>query len=53
MPHPLFHLARRLENRRRFRRTVEAGRKVQSDPHLARDVGLPYRPPTPIRTSDW
>ena len=53
MAHPLFHLARRLEKRRQDRRTLEAARKAQADPHLARDVGLPYRPAPKIRPDFW
>ena len=53
MANPLFHLARRLEKRKHHRRTLEAARKAQSDPHIARDLGLPYVPPSPFRADSW
>ena len=53
MANPLFQLAQNLalraERRRNFRRLKE----VQSDPHIARDVGLPYRPRPHEGTDRW
>ncbi len=53
MAHPLFHLAARLEKRRTRARTLRAQDLVQSDPHLARDVGLPHRPAPKVRVDLW
>lgn len=54
MSHPLFNLARKLERRRRANlRTRRAMDLALNDPHLARDVGLPYRPAPKPRTDLW
>ena len=53
MAHPLFHLARRLEKRRQDHRSQQALRKAQADPHLARDIGLPFRPRPKLDVNQW
>ncbi len=53
MAHPLFHLAARLEKRRTRARTLRAQDLAQTDPHLARDVGLHYRPAPKVRVEQW
>lgn len=42
--HPLHALANALSNKRKARQTHNALKDVLSDPHLARDIGLPHRP---------
>ena len=53
MPFSLFDLARRLEQGAKVRHTKRHLRDVQTDPHLARDIGVPYRPREPARTEEW
>ena len=53
MAHPLHALAERMERRAKARRSLHALRKVEADPHLARDVGLPYRHTPKERTDLW
>ena len=53
MANPLFHLAQNLTARRERRRSLRRLKEVQNDPHLARDVGLPYRPRPPVKTDKW
>ena len=43
MRHPLHALAERLGRHAERGRTRHAIEQVQADPHLARDIGLPYR----------
>ncbi|MEO9826536.1 MAG: hypothetical protein ABJF50_19210 [Paracoccaceae bacterium] len=42
--HPLHALANALSEKRKARKTHHALKDVLSDPHLARDIGLPHRP---------
>ena len=42
--HPLHALANALSEKRLARKTRHALKDVLSDPHLARDIGLPHRP---------
>ena len=44
MANPLFQLAQNLTARTERRRSFRRLKEVQSDPRIARDVGLPYRP---------
>lgn len=54
MSHPLFNLARKLEKRRRTdATTLRAMDAALCDPHLARDIGLPYRPAPKPRVDLW
>lgn len=53
MPFELFSLARRLEARATERRNRKRLADVQRDPHLARDLGLPYRPRPAVRIDKW
>ncbi len=53
MANPLLTLATRLERIAAERRARRARELVQSDPHLARDIGLPYRPREPRRVEPW
>ena len=53
MPHPLFSLAERLERHAEARARRRAMERAQADPHLARDVGLPYRPAPKVRIDRW
>jgi len=53
MANPLFQLAQNLTARAERRRALRRLRDVQNDPHLARDVGLPYRPRPPAETNKW
>lgn len=43
MTHPLIELARRLDRRRARARQTHRLDAALSDPHLARDLGLPHR----------
>ena len=49
----LFDLAREIETRASERRMRRRQAEVQRDPHLARDVGLPYRPDPKVRIDKW
>lgn len=53
MANPLFHLAQNLAARSERRRNYRRLRDVQHDPHLARDVGVPYRPRPPVKREKW
>lgn len=53
MAFPLFDLAKRLEAKAQSVRTLRRLADVQSDAHLARDVGLPYRPRPQVRIDRW
>ncbi len=53
MTHPLFHLAKILSDRNARRRSLRRLKDVERDPHLARDVGLPYRPRPMVRVDKW
>ncbi len=53
MPHPLRALANRLDQRRLDRRTRRDIKLVETDPHLARDIGVPHRPRTERRITLW
>lgn len=50
MPFPLFEFARKLEARGRDKRRIA---EIQSDPHLARDAGLPFKPRPLTRLDQW
>lgn len=49
----LHSLAKRLQDDTKQRRTWRAIAEAQSDPHLARDMGLPHRPKPTRRTDLW
>lgn len=49
MTHPYLSLSRAVQ-RRRDARTV---RDVQANPHIARDIGQPYRPQPARRIDLW
>lgn len=53
MTHPLLSLARKLEQRRIERQSVHAPKHAMPDPHLAHDLGLPYRPHPARRVDLW
>lgn len=53
MPYSLFDLAARLERRANDRRSLRRLAQVQRDPHLARDIGMPYLPPMHPRVDKW
>lgn len=53
MPFSLFDLAQKIEHRVQKRRSLKRLNEVQSDPHLARDIGVPYRPREPFRIDTW
>ena len=53
MSYSLFDLARALEANAAKRRTKRRLSDVQHDPHLARDLGLPYRPRPHERVDQW
>ena len=53
MSFSLFDLAARIEKRAAHRRSLRRMANVQNDPHLARDVGLPYRPRPHVRVDQW
>lgn len=53
MPHPLLFLADKLDRLMAERRGRRAGHDVQADPHIARDIGLPYRPQKKQRPELW
>ncbi|MDA8584685.1 hypothetical protein N9L47_00280 [Rhodobacteraceae bacterium] len=53
MANPLFHLAQALEARAAKRRSFRRLKDVQNDPHLARDVGLPYRRQHDVKIDRW
>jgi hypothetical protein len=53
MRHPLRSLAYRLARHGARGRTRHAIEQVQADPHLARDIGLPYRPRRERRITLW
>ncbi len=53
MAFPLFSLADRIVERRTQLRSRRALKEVLSDPHLARDLGLPYQPREPRRPEQW
>lgn len=53
MTFPLFDLAAGLDARATRRRNRKRLADVQSDPHLARDLGLPYKPRPPVRVDRW
>lgn len=50
MPFPLFEFAKKLEARNRDKRLMA---EFQSDRHLARDAGLPYKPRPLTRLDQW
>ena len=49
----LFDLARSIEKRASGRRARRQLTDVQRDPHLSRDLGLPYRPLPKLRIDRW
>lgn len=53
MAHPLLTLARKLEQRNKLRRNKRDLKRAITDPHVARDVGLPYHPKPILRTDQW
>ena len=53
MAHPLIKLAERLERRAQARANKRNAEIALSDPHIARDVGLPYRPRPRIKVDLW
>ena len=53
MTFSLFDLARSLEARAEASRQKHRLADVQRDPHLARDIGLPYRPRPAVRVDQW
>ncbi len=53
MAHPLLSLARKLEQRREALRLRHDLNGVINDPHIARDVGLPYVPTPKPRIDRW
>ena len=53
MSFSLFELARKLEAQSSERRSRQRLADVQRDPHLARDIGLPYRPAPTVRIDRW
>ena len=53
MTFPLFHLAKSLDRRAQKRRSLRKLVDLQTDPHLARDIGVPYRPRPPVRVDRW
>lgn len=53
MAHPLFDLIEKIEKRNRKKRSYRAAEDVQTDPHLARDVGLPFKPRPKVRVDLW
>lgn len=53
MSYSLFDLAAKLDARAARRRSRRRLADVQSDPHLARDIGLPYRPRPQVRIDRW
>lgn len=53
MTFPLFELARRLEGRAKEKRAMRKLADLQSDPHLARDIGMPYQPRPLTRIDKW
>ena len=53
MPHPLFNYAERIAARRSRKRSLKALETALSDEHLARDIGLPARPPQKIGVLPW
>ncbi len=42
--HPIHALANALSKKHQARKTNRALKDVLSDPHLAKDIGLPHRP---------
>ncbi len=53
MTFPLFSLADRIAKQRTRVRQRRALADVQSDPHLARDIGLPFEPREPRTPEQW
>ena len=53
MAYSLFDLAKSIEARAARQRSRRRFTEVQHDPHLARDIGVPYRPRPPVRIDQW
>lgn len=53
MTFPLHDLARVLEARHARKRTLRRLHQLQADPHLARDIGVAYRPRPHPRVDQW
>ena len=53
MSHPLFEYADRIAEYRRRTRSLKALEAALTDEHLARDIGLPVRPPKKIGVLPW
>lgn len=53
MTHPIHTFLSRLERDARRRRTHRDMERVQADPHLARDVGLPFKPAALRKPEQW
>ncbi|MEM7719600.1 MAG: hypothetical protein AAF222_10385 [Pseudomonadota bacterium] len=53
MTHPLHSFIERLERRAERNRDKRALRQTQADPHLARDIGLPFKPARARKPELW
>jgi len=53
MEYPFSDLAKRLRRNLASRRTAQALEDVQTDEHIAHDIGLPHRPRKPRRIELW
>ncbi|MEO0917396.1 MAG: hypothetical protein AAFY31_10505 [Pseudomonadota bacterium] len=53
MTHPIHAILSRLDRYGAQRRTRHAMAKAQADPHLARDVGLPFKPAVSRKPELW
>ncbi|MCG6882766.1 MAG: hypothetical protein LJE62_03300 [Silicimonas sp.] len=53
MPFPLFLLADAIDRHAAERRSRRRLADIQTDPHLSRDLGLPFRPHPRTRTEQW
>ena len=53
MAFSLFDLARKIDKLAANKRSVRRLHDITHDPHLSRDIGVPYRPRPKVRVDRW